>query len=247
MNYNQCEILNVLKQFHTKLLKEEFVIDKSGVKIIERSPALLKFYPDLGHHIKIENPETGYIFMQSNQQYISLETKWHESMQLNIDMVKHVKIWQQVSGTNGEINSNYGWCVYHPDNGCDGMSQFQHALYKLQQHKESRQAIIFYSRPTMHCDSKKYDMSDFLCTMYNQFLIRNDELNMIYVMKSNDIKFGIPQNLAWAIYVYNHMLHTLQKTYPSLNYGTIHWFVGSIHIYERHFKKLKKFFEGDKL
>jgi len=38
-------------------------------------------------------------------------------MQLNIKMVDSVKIWQYCSGDNGEINSNYGWCVYHPDNG----------------------------------------------------------------------------------------------------------------------------------
>jgi hypothetical protein len=39
-------------------------------------------------------------------------------------MVKDVKIWQEVASNKGEINSNYGWCVFHPDNGSEGKSQF---------------------------------------------------------------------------------------------------------------------------
>lgn len=165
-------------------------------------------------------------------------------MELNIEMVKDVKIWQEVSGTNGQINSNYGWCVFHPDNGSAGKSQFQHVVETLKRHKESRQALIIYTRPTMHTDSKREGMSDFLCTISNQFFIRDNRLHMIYNMKGQDGVFGIYHNYPWACYVYQKMLKALKQIYPELEYGFIKFFVGSFHIYERHFKKLQKLFQN---
>ncbi|HRT02751.1 MAG TPA: hypothetical protein P5513_02290 [Candidatus Diapherotrites archaeon] len=53
----------------------------------------------------------------------------------------------------------------------------------MKKHKESRQALIIYTRPTMHTDSKRDGMSDFMCTISNQFFIREDKLHMIYVLK----------------------------------------------------------------
>ncbi len=164
-------------------------------------------------------------------------------MQLNINMVKDVKIWRQVASEKGEINSNYGWCVFHPDNGSNGKSQFQHVVDTLKKHKESRQALIIYTRPTMHTDSKRDGMSDFMCTISNQFFIREDKLHMIYVLKGQDLVFGIYHNWPWACYVYNKMFNELKQYYSNLEKGWVKFFVGSAHIYERHFKKLKKLFQ----
>lgn len=161
-------------------------------------------------------------------------------------MVKDVKIWQDVSSNNGQINSNYGWCVFHPDNGSEGKSQFEHVVETLNGHKQSRQALIIYTRPTMHTDSKRDGMSDFLCTISNQFFIRNNKLHMIYNMKGQDGVFGIYHNYPWSVFVYQKMYKKLKQTYPELEYGFIKFFVGSFHIYERHFKKLQKLFQNRK-
>ena len=52
------------------------------------------------------------------------------------------------------------------------------------------------------------------------------------------LRFGLLHNVAWAIQVYNKMLETLKSTYPELDYGTITFNVGSLHLYENKFKKL---------
>ncbi len=230
-------------KLYTKLKNGQFVQDKSGVKLVQELTVLLQFDPKLGHHLKVVNPKTGWVFKQTNEQYVKLQTSWHESMQLNVNMVDHVKIWHQVSGENGQINSNYGWCVFHPDNGSEGKSQFQHVVQTLKRHRESRQALIIYTRPTMHTDSKRNGMSDFLCTIANQFLIRDGKLNMVYLMKGTDMVYGIFHNYPWSCYVYNKMYQALKPFFPQLQFGWIRFFTGSAHIYERHFKKLEKLFK----
>lgn len=243
MNSNEFMLYNIYAQLYKQLINEHWVTDKSGVKLVEIIACNFQFDPSLGHHLKVVNPNTGYVFKQTNEEYVELQTKWHQSMQLNIDMVKHVKIWQDVSSSQGEVNSNYGWCVFHPQNGSDGKSQFQHVVDTLSRHKQSRQALIIYTRPSMHTDSKRDGMSDFLCTISNQFFIRDDKLHMIYNMKGQDGVFGIYHNYPWSCYVYNMMLERLRVKYPELETGSIKFFVGSFHIYERHFKKLKRLFE----
>jgi len=95
----------------------------------------------------------------------------------------------------------------------------------------------------MHTDSKRDGMSDFLCTISNQFFIRDDKLHMIYNMKGQDLYYGVFHNYPWACYVYNKMYERLLGFYPELTMGGIKFFVGSAHIYERHFNKLKRLFE----
>jgi thymidylate synthase len=74
--------------------------------------------------------------------------------------------------------------------------------------------MIIYTRPTMHSDFKEDGKNDFLCTTWNQFLIRDNKLYMYYVMRSNDSYFGTINNIPWAMYVYNDMYNKLLETYP---------------------------------
>lgn len=243
-NKNEAMLWFQIAHLYQKLVNQEYVIDKSGSKLVELINAYMIFDPSLGHHLKIYNPNTGYVFRQTNEEYVKIETDWHESMQLNIDMVDHVKIWQQVSSNKGQINSNYGWCVFHPDNGSQGKSQFEHVAETLKNQASSRQALIIYTRPTMHTDSKRDGMSDFLCTISNQFFIRDGKLLMNYTMKGQDLIHGLFNNYPWSVYVYNKMYDELLPTYPELQKGIITFMVGSLHIYERHFKRLERLFRN---
>jgi len=74
--------------------------------------------------------------------------------------------------------------------------------------------MIIYTRPTMQTDYKEDGKNDFLCTTWNQFLIRDNKLYMFYVMRSNDSYFGTINNIPWAMYVYNDMYKKLLEYYP---------------------------------
>ena len=69
---------------------------------------------------------------------------------------------------------------------------------------------------------------------------------MFYVMRSNDARYGLFINFPWAITVYTHMFQKLRETYPDLEHGMVHWYSTSFHLYERHFKMLKKTFAEGK-
>ena len=209
--------IDVVKEyFRTALANEWFVIDKTGVKMIEL----------VGESFLADRPA---IFGTVNQEYVQHELDWYLSTSLNVNDIPGgpPKIWQQVSDENGFINSNYGWCIFHPDNGF----QYDRAKEELINNPWSRRAIMIYNRPTMHMDYNANGMSDFMCTNAVQYMIRDGKLNAVVQMRSNDVVFGYKNDYAWQKFVLDKLAADLEVT-P----GRIIWNAGSLHIYERHFK-----------
>ena len=92
-------------------------------------------------------------------------------------------------------------------------------------------------------------MHDMICTMFSHFAIRENKLNMVHVMRSNDLIYGYINDLAWTCFVYQNLYLDLKEVYPELKSGEIYWQSDSMHVYERHFDVLTKiydaFTEGD--
>lgn len=173
------------------------------------------------------------IFGKLNKDYIMKELEWYLSESLKVaDMRAPVpKIWAEIASRNGEINSNYGWCVFGEAN----FYQFQRAMDALIADKHSRQAALIYNRPTMHADSKRDGMRDFMCTYATQFLIRNNKLHHVIFMRSNDVVFGYRNDKAWQDYVHQLAYLVLKHYYFDLEIGDCHWNAASLHIYPQHF------------
>lgn len=167
------------------------------------------------------------IFGIPNQEYINKEIMWYNSKSRNVyDMHNPPEIWKQVADKSGNINSNYGWCIYSKDNG----NQYHKALSHLRDNPNSRQAIMIYNRPSMHEDSNVNGMSDFMCTNAVTYKLDGALLHAVIQMRSNDAVFGYKNDYAWQRYV----LHQLAKDL-NVSVGTIYWQVASLHIYPRHF------------
>jgi len=178
-----------------------------------------------------------YIIREPNKDYIKRELEWYKSQSLNVYDIpgKVPKIWIDVSDRLGNINSNYGYLIFSKEN----YNQFKNTIRELKRNKGSRRAIMIYTRPQMHYEYNKDGMSDFICTISNQFFIRDNKLISIYAMRSNDVIFGYNNDVAWAKYVHKLVYDELVQTYPDLEMGELVWNVNSLHIYERHFKYLK--------
>lgn len=174
---------------------------------------------------------------KSHEDYLKKELDWYLSLDPTIEKVKDVKIWQNIcSKKDFTVNSQYGILVYGEENSY----QFQKALESLNKDKDSRQAVIIYNRPTIHEDAYKDGKHDFICTFYQQFFIRNDRLECITNMRSNDCIFGIFNNLPWFEYVYNDMHSKLLAKYTNLEKGNLVYVANSFHCYERHFELLDR-------
>ena len=138
------------------------------------------------------------IFGYPNEKYIDAEIRWYQSRSRNVNRLfemygKEVQIWKNVADNGGQINSNYGWCVYDEQN----YEQFNNVYNELRTDKNSRRAIMIYTRPSMHYDCNVNGMSDFMCTNSVQYLIRDGYLQAIVNMRSNDAVFGYINDYAW--------------------------------------------------
>lgn len=217
--YGVSNIRNIFKE---KLKMEDFVIDKTGVKTVEIINAA--FFAN--------EPS---IFGTVNQDYVQRELEWYKSMSLNVNDIPGgpPEIWKMVANPNGYINSNYGWCIYSQQNG----NQYQNVLNELIKNPLSRRATMIYNRPSMHDDYNKGGMSDFMCTNAVQYLVRNNRLNALVYMRSNDAVFGYKNDYAWQKHVLEQLVADLRNEWlETLEIGDIYWNVASLHVYERHFK-----------
>jgi len=221
---NLPRVKDIRQHFIDELVAGRFVSDKTGVKTIELIGA---------NFIADEEAIFGKV-----TEYVERELQWYDSLSLKVSDIPGgpPKIWQQVASTKGYINSNYGWCIYSEANH----KQYWSVLLELLAHRNSRRAVMIYTRPTMHQDYCKDGMSDFMCTNAVQYLLRDNKLHAVVQMRSNDVVFGYKNDRYWQSIVLDRLLEDLNKKADE-NYekGNIIWNVGSLHVYERHFDLLK--------
>ena len=181
--------------------------------------------------------------------YIENELNWYLSQDRYIKGhpgIEDNKIWRDICSTEeGKVNSNYGWCVFSPENGNirENKSQYNYALGQLVSNPCGRQSVINYGRPQIQWEwnDRINAKSDFICTFVTQHFIRNKKLDYIVYMRSNDIIRGLHcGDLPWHGYVYDQFIQDLKQYEINVNYGYIYWNAGSLHCYKRDFSLLEK-------
>lgn len=167
---------------------------------------------------------------RAKQAYVDAELSWYLSMECNIKghpRIEDNPIWQNCAAPNGSVNSNYGWCVFSGEN----WYQYTKAVEALQRDSWSRQSCCVYIRPDIQYthNDQIHAHHDFICTFCTHHFIRDCKLEYIVYMRSNDVEYGLPYDLAWHQYVYKKMLDDLGVYEP----GLIHWHASSLHKYEK--------------
>ena len=221
---------DIRTEFASLYKKQDFVIDKSGVKTIEI----------LNANFVANDP---LIFGAVNDEYVRKELNWYLDMSLNVYDIEGgpPQIWKQVADRNGVINSNYGWCIFSKDNN----DQFYHAVTELEDRPDSRRAVMIYTRPTMWGDHNANGRSDFMCTNAVQYPIRENKVHAVVQMRSNDIFYGLTYDAPFFAFLQQSMHMWLKGTYPDLQLGTYYHCADNIHYYERHFKLVDNILSSD--
>jgi len=221
---------DIQQHFVSEFRAGNFIQDKTGVRTIEM----------VGASFIADAPT---IFGELNHDYIQRELEWYLSQSLNVNDIrgKVPAIWKSVATPTGFINSNYGYLVFDKQNH----SQYEKVLVELLRSPNSRRAVMIYTRPTMHTDWCRDDMSDFICTNAVQYLIRDGKMHCVVQMRSNDVWAGYRNDYAWQKYMldklvvdYNDWQHGHES--PILA-GDITWQVGSLHLYERQFYLVQQY------
>jgi len=188
--------------------------------------------------------DSSIIFGNVNENYLANEIAWYKSQSLNVNDIPNTpKIWTSVADPSGFINSNYGWCIFSPENNF----QYYNCLAELKENPNTRRATMIYNRPSMWEDYNKNGMSDFMCTFSTQYFIRNNKLDTLVYMRSNDSIFGFKNDLGWQTHVSNKLIRDLSKTYPSIEMNPIIWHAGNLHIYSRHYKLIEEYIKENNL
>jgi thymidylate synthase len=210
-------VSDIRQYFVDELHDEAFTEDRTGQKTIEL----------LGASFLADQPS---IFGTPSEKYIDAEIDWYSSGSTNINDIHPDKeppaAWMYAANIHGEINSNYGHLIwsskYH--------DQYQNVLDELINNPDSRRASMIYTRPSIWSEYDENGKNDFICTNSVTYYIRNDELQAVVQMRSNDVVFGYKNDIAWQ----NHVLELLASDLD-INPGFIQWQVQNLHVYERHF------------
>ena len=218
--------------FIGKLRIEDFVMDRSGQKTIELIGAA--FFAD--------QPA---IFGEPNKSYIEIEKAWYESQSTNVNWITETynrnvpEAWKLAANQFGQINSNYGHLIYSDKYH----HQYGQVLDELLTNPDGRRASMIYTRPSIWMEYNEDGKNDFICTNAVTYYIRDNWLQSVVQMRSNDVVFGYKNDYAWQLYVLEQMVKDYNdcksEGTPELKVGDIVWQVQNLHVYERHFHLVK--------
>ena len=214
-------IVDIRKHFIQELANKNFTIDRNGSKTIELLGA--SFHAT-------ENA----IFGEPNQEYIEAELDWYQSESTNVNDIyidrDPPQAWKMTANAHGEINSNYGHLIYADKY----QNQYDQVLNELINNPDSRRASMIYTRPSIWYEYNENGKNDFICTNSVTYYIRDNKLNCVVQMRSNDVMFGYRNDYAWQEHVLCELADDLR-----INDGEIYWQVQNLHVYERHFDLVK--------
>ena len=200
------------------------------------SPRWSKIKEKLNFAIELENPTNcaaNFTWRKFPMKYQAAELIWYMLMWRENDFIKRFSsIWWNI-WIEKLVNSNYWYLVFQEKSANNWyMTQFDWAVHSLKKDKDSRQAIIHYNVPRHQHEWVK----DFACTMYNQFVIRDNKLIWMSYMRSNDAFFWMTFDAVWFSLVQQSLYLELKKTYEDLELGQLYYNASSFHIYENFFE-----------
>jgi thymidylate synthase len=205
----------------------------------ETQPRDLKIRENTNVCLILENPLSCLYqneHRSSQKKYISAELIWYFNARRDVEFIsKYAKFWNSIQNEDGTVNSSYGYLLFSKKNRF-GHTQYDWALNSLKKDKDSRQAILHFNLPEHQYSTNK----DFVCTMYGIFQIRDNKLNFTVSMRSNDVIWGLPTDIAFFAILQSQMVSHLRHTYPYLELGTYTHIANSYHIYEHHFEVVDK-------
>ena len=163
-----------------------------------------------------------------NVNYALAEWLWYASANPSSKNIgKLAKIWRDISDKYSNVESNYG--VYLKP-------QWAWVKQCLLEDKDTRRATLVINQPY----HKFKNIADYPCTQYIQFFIRDDELHMGVSMRSNDLVFGLCNDIFTFSLFQQLMLNELNQSGLNLKLGKYFHHAGSLHAYERHFEMIEK-------
>lgn len=154
------------------------------------------------------------------------ELAWYLSGSNRVsDISRFAKKWAEISDDGETNNSAYGWRIFDKF----GFNQWEHIKSLLKKDPNNRQAVIHIK------DADNRPTKDTPCTVYLQFLLRDNKLNLSVHMRSNDIWMGVPYDM--FSFCFLQMLMAMEL---GAEVGQYTHYAGSLHLYARDYEAAKR-------
>ena len=119
------------------------------------------------------------------------------------------------------LNGSYGYRL------ADNLDE---VVNKIKSDKDTRQAVV-----NIYNNDLKFVTKDTPCTIALHFIVRNNKLNMITYMRSNDIIWGTP----YDIFMFTNLQRFLANTLE-IEQGWYRHIPTSLHVYKEHYDLLNQ-------
>lgn len=142
---------------------------------------------ELGVVVRSHDPRTRWMFRPDINWAFGLQESYAYWAGKNPGHVQRYNSKMEEFMYDGELHgSAYGRYLRHIPH-----DQIGRVIGQLQQNEETRRAVINIHQAGV----EDYDKGDVACTVYLQFIARDDELNMITSMRSQDMLWGYPYDV----------------------------------------------------
>ena len=147
------------------------------------------------------------------------ELSWYLSGSNRVaDIAQFAKKWADISDDGETNNSAYGYRIFYKF----GFNQWEYVKELIHKDPNTRQAVIHIKDPS------NTPTKDTPCTVYLQFFLRDNKLNLSVHMRSNDIWMGVPYDMFSFCFLQVKMAMEL-----GVEIGTYTHYAGSLHMYKR--------------
>jgi thymidylate synthase len=218
------QIFNDINQAQLNLLKR-ILLDGKGVQT--RDQYTLEVAPV---YFQLTNPLNRITLLKGRNWNFAAalgELVWHLSGSNDVQFISnYLKQWKNFSEDgNCILGSCYGYKIFSRKN--NEKNKWEKLISLFNQDIHTRRAVI-----SLFDDERMAAQAlDVSCTCSLQFLVRNDQLDLIVHMRSNDVIWGLPYDIFFFTF-----LQELMSIALNVKVGIYHHFVASMHLYQRHFK-----------
>ena len=178
----------------------------------------------------IDDLDTEYVTLKtakSNLTYLAAELLWYWSSRNDTEFIsKFGSMWAKLSDDGVTNNSAYGYILQKKH----GFNQIEKIIELLKFDPYSRRAVININVPNENVVTTK----DEPCTICLDYQIRNGKLHCTCVMRSNDVNFGLRNDLGYFISLQKYIASRLNVPVGSYTHMAM-----SIHFYDRDLKMIK--------
>lgn len=202
----------------------DYIPEPRGMKVKEKQPGTYS----------VEMP--AFLSLPSrnvNKSFMFAEAAWILSgSNLLEDVEPYMGVYRNFSDDGEFLRGAYGPKI---------LDQLGYVVDTLEQDEDSRQAVlnIWRERPGQS--------KDIPCTTNMQFFIRDEKINMLTTMRSNDIVLGFTYDVFTFSMVANAVQLLLRARGIRKELGTLTVNAGSLHIYERHWDDVEKWVNDDSI